>query len=354
MENLYLYEKFSHVYALIIKNIKRNGENKMKLGILGTGMIVRDLLTTIHEFNFEKIAILSTKQTQEETSVLANKYQINEVFYEYEELLKSDVDTIYVALPNHLHFEFAKQALLYNKHVIIEKPITSNSKELEELIDIAERHHAMIFEAMNIHYLPAFQSLKENIQKIGDIKIVNFNYSQYSSRYEAFKEGHILPAFDYHKSGGALMDLNVYNLNTVIGLFGKPQDNYYFANVEKGIDTSGMMVLDYGKFKAVSIGAKDCKAPVISTIQGDQGVIVIEKPVNQIVSYKFINNQGQETVYKDNTKKHRLYYEFKEFIRMIEEKDSVIQQKMLNLSLEISKIMEKGRKQEGVVFDNDR
>lgn len=326
----------------------------MKIGILGTGMIVKDLLTIIHEFNFERMAILGTKQTQEETKTLASQYHIHDVFYDYDELLKSDIDTIYVALPNHLHFEFAKKALLHHKNVIIEKPMTSHSKELEELMDIADKQHVMIFEAMNIHYLPAFQSLKENIQKVGNIKIVNFNYSQYSSRYNAFKEGHVLPAFDCHKSGGALMDLNVYNLNAIMGLFGRPQDNFYFANVEKGIDTSGMMVLDYGNFKAVSIGAKDCKAPIISTIQGDQGVIIIEKPVNQMVSYKFIDNQGQETFYKDSLTKHRLYYEFKEFIRMIEEKDDIKQQEMLNLSLEISKVMEKGRKQEGVVFDNDR
>ena len=51
---------------------------------------------------------------------------------------------------------------------------------------------------------------------------MNFNYSQYSSRYDAFKQGTILPAFDYHKSGGALMDINVYNVNAIISLFGQP------------------------------------------------------------------------------------------------------------------------------------
>lgn len=326
----------------------------MKLGILGTGMIVRDLLTTIHELNLEKIAILGRKETQEETENLAKTYQIHDVYYDYETLLSSDVDTIYVALPNHLHFEFAKQALLQNKHVIIEKPITSNAKELEELITIASKKHLMILEAMNIHYLPAYQSLKENINKVGHIKIVYFNYSQYSSRYDAFKKGNILPAFDYHKSGGALMDLNIYNLHAIIGLFGQPVDNFYFANIERGIDTSGVMVLNYDKFKAVSIGAKDCQAPIVTTIQGDQGVFIIEKPINQMTTYKFIDNQGNEMIYQDNCKKHRLYYEFKEFIRMIEEKDFSSQQAMLTISLDISKIMEKGRKQEGVVFDNDR
>ena len=103
----------------------------------------------------------------------------------------------------------------------------------------------MIFEAMNLHYTPAFLSLKEDLNKLGDIKIVSFNYSQYSSRYNAFKGGTILPAFDYHKAGGALMDLNVYNIHALIDLFGKPVYHKYMANIEKNIDTSGIMIFDF-------------------------------------------------------------------------------------------------------------
>ena len=101
----------------------------------------------------------------------------------------------------------------------------------------------MIFEAMNLHYIPAFLSLKEDLKKLGDIKIVSFNYSQYSSRYNAFKEGNILPAFDFHKAGGALMDLNVYNIHALIDLFGKPVYHKYMANIERNIDTSGYDVI---------------------------------------------------------------------------------------------------------------
>lgn len=326
----------------------------MKLGILGTGMIVKDFMNIIHELNFEYVAILGTNQAYDETEALVKKYSLDKAYYDYDELLDDDIDTVYVALPNHLHYGFAKKALENGKHVIIEKPITSNSKELNELIQLADNKKLMIFEAMNIHYLPAFQSLKENIHKVGNIKIIHFNYSQYSSRYNAFKEGNILPAFDYRKSGGALMDINVYNINAIMGLFGKPYDIHYFANVDKKIDTSGMMLLDYQDFKAISIGAKDCQAPITSTIQGDEGVIVIEKPVNQMTSYQYIDHQGCITPYNYDEGQHRLYYEFKEFIRMIEEKDYQKQKDMLQLSLEIAKVMEKGRKQEGVIFENER
>lgn len=168
---------------------------------------------------------------------LCQQYQLAGYHLDYQEMLNDDIDTIYVALPNFLHHRFAKKALENGKHVIIEKPITANLNELKELISIAKQNDLLIIEAMNIHYLPAYLALKDTISKIGTPKIISFNYSQYSFRYNVFQEGHILPAFDYHKAGGALMDLNVYNIHGIVGLFGKPKRIHYLANIEKGIDT---------------------------------------------------------------------------------------------------------------------
>lgn len=325
----------------------------MKVGILGTGMIVKALLKTIDLLEFEKIYILGTDQTKEETEELAKKYSLEKCFYDYQEMLKSDVDTIYVALPNHLHYMFAKQALLHDKHVIIEKPITSNYKELQDLIDIANQRKLIILEAMNIHYLPAYQSMKNILPKIGQLKIISLNYSQYSSRYNAFKSGTVLPAFDYHKSGGALMDINVYNIHFVVGLFGKPQKVTYLANIEKHIDTSGILTLDYDSFKVICIGAKDCKAPITSSIQGDQGCIVLHKPVNSFMEYDVILHDQEKQTYHFDENKHRLYYEFKEFISIIEQKDYDRANEMLKISSIASELMQEARKQAGIQFDSD-
>lgn len=326
----------------------------MKLGILGTGMIVKDLFTTIDQLDIDVIKILGTEDTLQETIDLCQQYHLDGYHLDYEKMLKDDIDTIYIALPNHLHYSFAKKALENHKHVIIEKPITANTKELKNLMNIAKQNDLIVIEAMNIHYLPAYQELKDNLKNIGTPKIVSFNYSQYSSRYNAFQEGNILPAFDYHKAGGALMDLNVYNIHGIVGLFGKPQKIHYLANIENNIDTSGILTLDYGMFKAVSIGAKDCKAPVMLTLQGDQGVIRIDTPINQLKKFQLMNNQNEEKTIDKDEQKHRLYYEFKEFIRIINEQDKHKANEMLNISLIVSEIMLEARLQEGIVFDNDK
>lgn len=322
----------------------------MKLGILGTGMIVNDLLLTIDKLKFQSVEILGTLRSKEKTIELYEKYNMKAYYFDYDEMLKSDIDTVYVALPNHLHFEFAKKALENSKNVIIEKPITSNSSELKELIKIAKEKNLIMIEAVNIHYLPAFKELKNNISKIGNPKIVSLNYSQYSSRYDAFKSGTILPAFDYKKSGGALMDINVYNINFIVSLFGRPKSINYSANIENRIDTSGILTMDYGNFKAVAIGAKDCSAPIVSVIQGDCGSFTLNKPANQISSYEFVYNDKTSENYKDERCEHRLYYEFAEFIRIIDEKDIQKANEMLDISVIVSEIMEEARKSSKVVF----
>ena len=119
----------------------------MKLGIIGSGMIVYDLLTFIDIIDeIELTAILGRKESQEKIETLINKHHIKKAYYDYDELLNDDeIDTIYVALPNHLHYEYTKKALLHNKHVICEKPFTSNVNELDELIEKAKATNEDMF-----------------------------------------------------------------------------------------------------------------------------------------------------------------------------------------------------------------
>ena len=321
----------------------------MNLGILGSGMIVQDFLQTIDELKIGYKAILGTERSKEHVENLAAEYDFQKIYYDYDELLKDEnLDTIYVALPNHLHYSFAKKALLANKNVIIEKPCVTTFEEFQDLKKIATERQKIMFEAVTLHYLPAYLDIRKNLAKLGDIKIVSMNYSQYSSRYNKFKAGEILPAFDPKKAGGALMDINVYNLNFVIGLFGKPKTFSYSANIERGIDTSGVMVLDYGNFKAVCIGAKDCQVLTASTIQGDKGNIFIEMPANRIDAYIVNYNDGNGIVESFDEEKHRMLYEFETFIEIIDSKDFERANKYLEVSEIVAQILQGGREQVGI------
>ena len=317
-------------------------------------MIAKEVLQFVNQLEFESIYILSTEKSIEKAKLLAQKYNISKCFTNYDDMLASDIDILYIALPNHLHYEFTKKALENSKHVILEKPSTSNFAQLNELITIAKNNNVYLLEAVNLYHLPAYKALKNDLNKIGKIKIVSLNYSQYSSRYNAFKQGNIMPVFDYKKSGGALMDINVYNVHASLGLFGEPKNVEYFPNIEKGIDTSGILVMSYNDFKAVCIGAKDCNAQAICSIQGELGTISFIGSPSTLTEYKFILNNGIEQTYAIKKPEHRLIYEFREFIRIINEKDDVLYNVLLKNSILSAKIIETARKKAGIYFADER
>ena len=104
----------------------------MKLGILGTGKIVKDLLSTIHVLPFTSLSIMGVPELEDETRELAARYDINHVWFDYQDMLNSDVDTIYVALPNHLHYSFASEALQHGNMSLL--------KSLSQFICMSYKH----------------------------------------------------------------------------------------------------------------------------------------------------------------------------------------------------------------------
>ncbi|CAI3326347.1 Gfo/Idh/MocA family protein [Enterococcus cecorum] len=313
----------------------------MKLAVLGTGKIVQEFLPMIQQVtDVELVALLSTPRSLDKAKEMQAQYQVQEVYTDYETLLgNATIDTVYVALPNHLHYQYTKAALLKGKNVICEKPFTLNAQQLQELIQIATEKRLILLEAITNQYLNNFLHIKKDLAQLGKIKIVECNYSQYSSRYDAFKEGKILPAFDPQKGGGALMDINIYNIHFVVGLFGKPEKVQYLANIERDIDTSGILVLDYGAFKAVCIGAKDSTAQIRSVIQGTDGSIEVLGATNEMPRYERRSKTEIEAV-NVNLDKHRMYQEFEKFTEVIDQKDLAFALEQLNHSLTVMQVVD--------------
>lgn len=317
----------------------------MKLAIIGTGKIVKEVLPILSEIeNISLISILSTQRSINIANELSKKYNILKVTTDYNEILNdSNINAVYIAVPNLFHYEYSLKALNNNKNVICEKPFTMNLNELNDLINISKEKKLFLLEAITNQYLKNFFYIKENLQKIGDIKIVNFNYSQYSSRYDEFKKGNISPVFDPKLGGGALRDLNIYNIHLIVGLFDMPKGNInYYPNIEKDVDTSGVLFMDYDSFKVVSIAAKDCDGnDVKSIIQGTKGSILINGPTNTLPEIEIKLNDGFYEKVNKNINKHRMYEEFVEFVKIIENKNFDVGNKCLDHSFKVMNVLEK-------------
>ena len=297
----------------------------MKLAIIGSGNIVHDFLTITKDLkDTELTAIIGTTRSLDILKQLQDQYHIKEVYTDFDEALaKSNFDTVYVAVPNFLHYAFAKKALEHGKNVISEKPFTVKYEEFMDLQKIALEKKLVLVEAITNQYLQNYLDLKKKLPELGDLKLIESNYSQYSSRYDAFEAGKILPAFDPKKGGGALMDLNIYNIHFIVGLLGRPKKVDYLPNIERGIDTSGILMLDYGNSKAVAIGAKDSVSPIRKTIvQGNKGSIIVNGPTNKMESFDVYDHDKNLLEKVDhNIYPHRMYQEFVEFERIIREHD---------------------------------
>lgn len=313
----------------------------IKIGLVGTGMIARevlDMLGTYFPGKVEVTSIYSRNRTVEKAHKLAADFQIPSVYTIFDEMLsKEDVDFIYVANANHVHFEYARMALEAGKNVIVEKPICPSVNETQELIQLALRHHLYLFEAVSLLHMPNMQKVAELLPELGKVRIVECNYSQYSSRYDRYLQHELTPVFDPRCCGGALLDLNIYNVNFVVGLFGMPVSAQYYPNKGyNGIDTSGTLVMRYPHFVALCTGAKDCAAPSFCTIQGEKGWLQVVGTPNELKEVK-VHVGKTERSYALNQYNHRLVHEFEQFIAMYQEQNFEKMKLFLDISLNVMK-----------------
>lgn len=246
----------------------------MKIGTIGSGMIVDRFIQAIEMTDGVELAAVYSRG-EEKAKEFAQKHNAKKYYVDMDEMLADEeIDTIYVASPNSLHYPQTLKALQAGKHVINEKPFTSTLEECDMLIRTAKENNVFLFEAITTLHLPNYRIIKENLKNIGDIRLVTCNFSQFSSRYGKYKNHEQSNAFDPAFSGGAIMDINVYNIHFTVGLFGKPNSYEYHPNIGyNGVDTSGVMIMKYDNFIATLIGAKDSSSEYLCFVQGDQASI---------------------------------------------------------------------------------
>lgn len=322
----------------------------MRIGVVGTGSIVSWFMKAARLVDgVEFSAVYSRKQ--ETGDAFAKENNLEKVYTNYQEMLSDEnLDAIYIASPNSLHYQQAKEALENNKHVLLEKPFTGNVQKAQEIIDLAKEKDLILMEAIcNVH-MPHMDYVKKRLQELGRLKIVQANFSQYSSRYNALREGQVPNVFDPNMSGGALADINIYNLHFAMYLFGVPKQVRYDANLhQNGIDTSGVLNLDYGDFKAVLVGSKDSFSYNLAQIQGEEGYILIPSATSSLSSVVFETHDTRKEVDEQDKPIH--YYQVEVFKKMVDELDFERRDALLDHSLEVVKVAVEARRQIGLDFN---
>ncbi|PQP83139.1 oxidoreductase [Paenibacillus sp. PCH8] len=327
----------------------------MNIATMGTGTIVDVILSAINELDeVTCTAIYSRKR--ETAQKLAGKYGVSTIYTDLESLFSdANVDLIYIASPNSMHYEQAYQALQHGKHVVCEKPFTSTLQEAETLITLAKEKNLLLFEAISNIHLPNIQVIREQLPKLGQIKLIQCNYSQYSRKYNDLLAGETPNVFNPQFSGGALMDINIYNLHLVMNLFGSPSSVSYTANRHaNGIDTSGVVVLKYPEWIAECVGAKDTNSMNFVLIQGEKGYLQVVGGANGCREIKLQIGEEPAEVYNAQNRTNWLYYEWEAFRDMHATGDHTRCYELLEHSRSVMKVLMSARKDAGIDFAADQ
>ncbi len=325
----------------------------MKIATIGTGSIVEGFIDAVNQVEGAQCVGVYSRNF-ETGKTLADKFGISNVFTDLDEMLKSEeIDFIYVASPNSLHFEHTRKALENNKHVICEKPFTSTLKETEELVKLAKDKNLFLFEAITVIHMPNFTLLKEQVKRLGKVKLIQTSYTQYSSRYDLFKNGQTPNVFNPAFSGGALMDLNIYNIHFVVSLVGQPNEVKYFPNLhENGIDTAGVLILKYPDLICECTAAKDVHGINSAQIHGENGFINIKNGANGMQEFTIYINGELET-FNIQDKANRMYYETHSFYEMYKNNEIEKCHQLLDHTRSVMKVLYDSRLSAGIKFSAD-
>lgn len=285
----------------------------IRLGIAGTGKIIPESAAALQETGYELVSIWGPHPRKAEP--LARQFGIPKVCESFGELLRSGIDFVYIALVNSVHYEYARQALEAGVNVLLEKPFCSTAKQAEDLTAFSIRSGLFLFETISNIYQPAWALVREKLPLIGQVKLFQADFSQYSSRYDAYLAGEVSASFNPACEGGTLRDLNVYNLHLAADLFGRPEEVIFRANRGyNGVDTSGTVLLKYPELLAVCTAAKDSGNPSGITIQGDKGWIRVDGMPNILPEVQVCEKGKDPERFSPNRHASRLSSQF-EFFR---------------------------------------
>ena len=321
----------------------------MKIGVVGTSFIMDTILDNMNKTKGMDIVSIYSR-TPSKAEVLMKKFNIPVIFNSYSEMCSYDkIDWIYICSPNSVHYSQAKEALLSGKNVLLEKPSTVHLNELKELRDIAVQNNLFLFEAIIPMFHPNYNIIKENIEKLGHLKLGMGTFLQYSSRYDALLKGNIANVFNPDFAGGCLMDLNLYNIYFFCGLFGKPDKVEYSARLYKnGIDTNGVVSLFYKDMICECIAAKDCSGDNSAQIIGEKGYIKVTPCASNLKKVE-VNIRGQEpAVYE--TDENPWSYEMTGLVDIVSRNDLDECYRRLDTALCVCETLEKARKNGGLNF----
>ncbi|MHC5268076.1 Gfo/Idh/MocA family protein [Enterococcus sp. LJL98] len=327
------------------------------LGIIGTNWITHQFVeAAIATKEYQLTAVYSRKRATAETFAARYEGEIQCATDLDEFVQMPQLEAIYIASPNSLHFSQAKAAILANKHVIVEKPAFSTPKEMAEIIQLAKEHQVCFFEAARNIHEDNFKKIAEMLPEPQEIIGANFSYMKYSSRYDAVLAGEEPNIFSPKFSGGSLADLGVYPVYAAVAWFGMPTSVHHFARkIVTGVDGIGTAILRYDHFDVTIQHGKIGDSFLPSEIYTTKETLVLSSvnSISQVTRHQRVEPKVQETLL--HVEENPMVEEARVFAKIINHPaaNEAAYQQLLDLAKGVNELLYEMRKQVGVVYAAD-
>ncbi|KAF2686905.1 NAD(P)-binding protein [Lentithecium fluviatile CBS 122367] len=329
----------------------------LTFGIIGTNWITHSFVECAQatsKWNLE--AVYSRKEATAKEFVAKYEGKKIATYTDLDAFAADDnLQAVYIASPNILHYSHAKKMLEAGKHVILEKPSCSNSGELDELFKLSKERGLFLIEAWRHIQEANFKILKQSMSRLGQIYGASITYAQFSSRYDKVLQGEKPNIFNLEMGGGALVDLGVYTVAAAVWLFGAPKDAFYYPVIIKtGADGGGTLILHYDNFTVHLCATKMWNSDAPSEIYGEKGTLIVPTitDVESVVFWDPRNKSREELA--GRKEELNLKEEAEEFARIIESGDWDAAKGLEQHSRDVLKVTEKVRRDNGLLFPGEK
>lgn len=279
----------------------------IKWAVLGTGVIANEMAVALKKIGRNIYAV--GNRTYSKAVDFAKKYGIEKVYDDFNDMFTdSDVDVIYITTPHNTHIEFMKKAIRNGKHILVEKSITLNSRELNEAMELAALHNVVIGEAMTIYHMPVYKKLKEILDsgRLGKVNLITMNFGSYKE-YNMNNR-----FFNRNLAGGAMLDIGVYALS-FIRYFMTEKPDKLLSQLKKaptGVDEqAGLLLMNNdGQMATVmlSLHSKQPKRGMVSCEKGYIEIMEYPRAFEAAITY---TESGKKEWVKEGDTRDALIYE---------------------------------------------
>ena len=324
--------------------------HSLNWAVLGTGVIANEMAQALQKMGKSLYAV--GNRTHEKAVRFAEKYGVSTVYPCIDDMFLDDnVDIIYITSPHNTHYAFMKQALQHGKHLLVEKSITLNSRELDEMMQLAEQKHLILAEAMTIWHMPLYKKLWSivNSGQWGKVQMITVNFG-------SFKEYNMKNRFfNMNLAGGAMLDIGVYALSIVRSFMDEKPDQILsqWKPAPTGSDEQATILLQNPSGQmatvALSMHSKQPKRAMISCEKGYVEIMEFPRAARAV----FVDAEtGEKTEITCGETEKALYYEMTDMEQAVQTGDTAAMQ--LSYSKDVMDMMTKLRKDWKLQYPNEQ